>query len=175
MKARPGVMWYDIDLPDVCELRRKVMEEPKGWESYELLEVHGKENEWVDRVEAGRPTLIVMEGLVMYLTAEEGEALMRKMLSRFSGGKLIYDTAVQLFLPIKKVWSLRKIPAMMTSTMSNSKVVESWDKRLKMTDRNVTIKAASPGGVPLHLRIILFILSFLPIFRSGSVTFRYKF
>jgi O-methyltransferase involved in polyketide biosynthesis len=88
------VEWYDLDMPPVIELRRQFY---AGHERYHLIASSVTDLEWVDSVAAaGRLTLIVAEGLLMYL----GEAHVRRLLLRlreaFPGCRLIADVFSRL-------------------------------------------------------------------------------
>lgn len=63
--------WYNISLPDTIQVRSRFMEE-QGPEIYQFAE-SAMEEAWAQKVEyAGEPVLVIIEGLTMYLTEEEG-------------------------------------------------------------------------------------------------------
>ncbi|PVH72092.1 S-adenosyl-L-methionine-dependent methyltransferase [Cadophora sp. DSE1049] len=68
--SRPGgrVRWVDVDMPDVVELRRMLLPSPEG--DYRLVGASVNEEEWLWQIPADRPTVVVFEGLSMYLTPE---------------------------------------------------------------------------------------------------------
>lgn len=47
--------------------------------------------EWVADIPADRPTLVVAEGLTMYLEPEAGRALLRRLAERFPSGEMFFD------------------------------------------------------------------------------------
>ncbi|GAA5051230.1 methyltransferase (TIGR00027 family) [Thermocatellispora tengchongensis] len=100
----PRVRWFDIDLPDVIDLRRKIYPEPDG---YRTIGASVTDPGWLDEIPADRPVLIIAEGLVMHLTENDNKRLFQQLTERFGTGELIFDG----FAP----WVIR-----MTQRMSKS-------------------------------------------------------
>ena len=46
---------------------------------------------WLAEIPADRPTLLLGEGLTMYLTRDDGLALLRRVVDRFPSGELQFD------------------------------------------------------------------------------------
>lgn len=84
----PQVHWYDVDYPDVVALRERVY---PARPSYELLGTAATDLSWLQRIPTGRPTLLLAEGISMYLTAEDGAALLRAVVDRFGTGEVQID------------------------------------------------------------------------------------
>ncbi|MFI1204302.1 class I SAM-dependent methyltransferase [Streptomyces sp. NPDC020883] len=84
----PGVRWFDVDFPEVIDLRRQLFPEPPG---YTAIPSSVTDPSWVDRIPADRPTMIVAEGLLMYLTERDGTALLRRLMAHAPGGGLAFD------------------------------------------------------------------------------------
>ena len=79
----PGVQWYDVDYPDVITLREKIFPtRPR----YHLIATSATEPSWLDQIPADRPVLFLAEGISMYLTEDEGVALLRRSGFRTAGG-----------------------------------------------------------------------------------------
>lgn len=85
-----SVRWYDVDFPEVIALRRRLYpEHPSA--GYHLIGSSVTDTAWLEEIPADRPVLIIAEGLLMYLPEEDGWALLRRLLGRFSGGELVFD------------------------------------------------------------------------------------
>lgn len=84
----PGVQWYDIDYPGVIRLRGQVY---PGRDNYRMLSASVTDPEWLAEVPSDRPALFLGEGLTMYLTKEDGLALLRRVVDRFPAGELQFD------------------------------------------------------------------------------------
>jgi O-methyltransferase involved in polyketide biosynthesis len=77
------VRWYDLDFPDVIELRRRLYPERAG---YRLLASLATDPGWLDEIPVDRPTLMVAEGVLPYLTAAEVRQLFVRLTDRFPSG-----------------------------------------------------------------------------------------
>ncbi|MDH2429998.1 class I SAM-dependent methyltransferase [Sphaerisporangium sp. TRM90804] len=84
----PGVRWFDVDYPEVVELRRELYPPREG---YEVIGSSVTDPAWFARVPGDRPVLVVAEGLTMYLRAEEGKALLRRIVGHFPSGQIVFD------------------------------------------------------------------------------------
>jgi O-methyltransferase involved in polyketide biosynthesis len=83
-----GVRWYDIDFPDVIALRERVY---PGRMNYRMLPAAMTDPSWLADMPADRPVLFLGEGLTMYLTKDDGLALLRRVVDRFPSGELQFD------------------------------------------------------------------------------------
>lgn len=84
----PDVQWYDVDFPGVIELREQVY---PGRPNYHLLPTPATELSWLDQIPADKPVLFLAEGISMYLTEQDGVALLRRVVERFPAGELQID------------------------------------------------------------------------------------
>ena len=96
----PGVEWYDVDYPDVGALRRQLYPQR---EHYHVIDASVTDPAWLADIAADRPTLMVAEGLTMYLTEEDGVALLRRIVEHFPSGELQFDAFNRL--GIKSQWT----------------------------------------------------------------------
>jgi methyltransferase (TIGR00027 family) len=84
----PGVRWYDVDYPDVIGLRERVY---PGRANYRMLPASVTDPSWLADIAADGPTLFIGEGLTMYLSKDDGLALLRRVVDRFPSGELQFD------------------------------------------------------------------------------------
>ncbi len=84
----PGVRWYDVDYPDVIGLRERVY---PGRANYRMLPASVTDPSWPADIAADGPTLFIGEGLTMYLSKDDGLALLRRVVDRFPSGELQFD------------------------------------------------------------------------------------
>jgi O-methyltransferase involved in polyketide biosynthesis len=98
-----GVRWFDVDYPEVIELRRRLYPQREG---YTLLGASLTESGWLDAVPADRPAMIVAEGVFPYLPSDETLPLLERLTRHFPSGELAFDTYSKLGLRL-----LRKQPS----------------------------------------------------------------
>lgn len=96
----PDVHWYDVDHPEVIDVRRRLYPEVAGRQAVgaSLDEVG-----WLDEIPADLPTLVVAEGLVMYLTTDEVVRLFATVVDRFPGGEVTFDAFSRLGIRLQKL------------------------------------------------------------------------
>ncbi len=84
--------WFDLDLPDVIELRRVLLGGDR--ERYHLLACSVLEDTWLDAVSAhqGRPFLFLAEGVFMYFAGAQVRRLVCTLSNRFPGAELVFDS-----------------------------------------------------------------------------------
>lgn len=84
----PGVQWYSVDHPEVIALREQVYPQR---DNYRMIPASVTDPAWLRDIPADRPTLLVGEGLTMYLTGADGLALLRRVVAHAPSGELQFD------------------------------------------------------------------------------------
>ena len=85
------VEWYDLDLPEVIELRRKLIGNEA--EHYHLLACSVLEDAWLETVSAQRPRpfLFLTETVFVYFTEAQVKSLVLTLRDHFPGAELVFD------------------------------------------------------------------------------------
>jgi O-methyltransferase involved in polyketide biosynthesis len=85
------VEWYDLDLPEVIEVRRKLFGE-EG-ERHHLIGCSVLENAWLNVVNAQKQRLFLfmVEGVSMHLTKAQNKSLVKMLYEHFSEAELVFD------------------------------------------------------------------------------------
>jgi O-methyltransferase involved in polyketide biosynthesis len=83
-----SVQWFDVDYPDVIDLRRQLFPE-RG--AYHLIGAPLEDLRWLDEVPRDRPGLFIAEGVLHYLNETEVKALLNAVVAHFPGGQMIFD------------------------------------------------------------------------------------
>jgi len=85
------VEWYDLDLPEVIDQRRKFIgdEGPR----YHLLAGSAFDSAWLDTVSVHRqhPFLFLAEGVLMYFEEAQVKSLVLMLRDHFPGAELVFD------------------------------------------------------------------------------------
>jgi methyltransferase (TIGR00027 family) len=123
------VKWFDVDQPDVIALRRKLYDDRGG---YRMIGASVTDAAWLDEIPTDRPTLVIAEGLVMYLTEPGVRTLLQRITDRFGSGELVFDTVSPLGPRLSKVltkgitkWGIR-----------DARELEQWNPRLRFLERS---------------------------------------
>ena len=123
------VEWYDLDLPEVIELRRKFI----GGEGarYHFLAGSVFDSAWLNTVSLHRhrPFLLLAEGVFMYFKEAQVKALVLRLRDCFPGAELVFD-AFSPFLVRANNLRLRlsraKIGARYQWGLKRGQDLESW-------------------------------------------------
>lgn len=84
----PGVNWYECDLPEVIEARRKVF----GQRNKEIT-IPGDmfKMEWVKSIDSSMPTLLIISGVFQYFHEEEVIGFIKNCKNAFPNDEMIFD------------------------------------------------------------------------------------
>mgnify|MGYP003835710397 CR=1 FL=1 len=89
--------WYDIDLSEVIELRRKFFDESLR---VKFISKSILDPSWVDEIniEKNEPVLIIAEGLLMYFSKEQIRAVLDIIVSNFPNSQMCFDVVHKFFI-----------------------------------------------------------------------------
>ncbi len=80
--------WYDVDFPEVITERRRYFTEN---EEYKMISADVRSGDWLKKIGDTSSAIVVMEGVSMYLTAEETGKLAQNLCARFENISLLAD------------------------------------------------------------------------------------
>jgi O-methyltransferase involved in polyketide biosynthesis len=92
--------WYDIDLPDVIDLRQRLFAPREGLHT---IAASVTDPHLLDDIPGDKPVLVVAEGLTPYLRAADGVAMLRRITEHFPSGEMVFDGYSRL-----GVWILQR-------------------------------------------------------------------
>jgi len=129
--------WYDLDLPEVIELRRELL----GGEGTRchFLACSVFDSAWLDTVSvhSGRPFLFLGEGVLMYFEEAQVRSLVLMLRDRFPGSELVFD-AFSPFLVRANNLRLRvsraRIVARYHWGLKRGKDLEGWGEGICLLD-----------------------------------------
>ena len=93
------IHWYNIDFPDVIDLRKELIEENErvtdiGCSVFDFG--------WMDKIENKKDTLFISEGFLMYVTEKEAETLFTGIAERFTNTVLLLELMTQWMVDHQK-------------------------------------------------------------------------
>jgi len=86
----PGVSWFELDFPDVIELRGTLYPTRAGCT---LVGASVSDAGWLESLPQGRPAWVVAEGLTYYLTPEVMANLLHRLRLHFPSGEIAFDAS----------------------------------------------------------------------------------
>jgi O-methyltransferase involved in polyketide biosynthesis len=129
------VEWYDLDLPDVIDLRRKFICVEGG--RYHLLSCSVFDFAWMETVGKHRPHpfLFIAEGVFPYFEEVQIKSLVLKIRDTFPGAELVCDahTPFVIFMDNLQL-AFSNVSARMRWGLKDGKDLESWGKGIRMLE-----------------------------------------
>jgi methyltransferase (TIGR00027 family) len=127
-----SVLWFDVDQPRVIGLRRRLYDDT---ERYRMIGSSVTELQWLDQIPAARPTLVIAEGLLMYLREDEVRRLLQRLIDRFAGGEMHFDTVSALAPPMSKILT----KGIITWGIRDARKIAAWNPRLRFLERTSAV------------------------------------
>jgi O-methyltransferase involved in polyketide biosynthesis len=96
------LLWYDLDLPDVIELRRKFIQES---ERRKFISCSFLDDRWIKELHIEDNVLFMAAGVLYYFEENQLKEIFNKMVLSFPGSELIFDAASSMGIKVsnKKV------------------------------------------------------------------------
>jgi O-methyltransferase involved in polyketide biosynthesis len=171
------VRWYDVDMPDVIEIRRKIYPERHD---YQTICSSVTDPHWLDQIPGDRPVLVVAEGLMSYLAEKDVVDLFNRVTEKFPYGEIIFDVHSSLMN-----WALNRVAARMKAgfslhwSMGDPHKLEKQVPRLKLIDAVpfLTLPELVEGmsNAPRYQKIIGGILAHAGFYKRMIRHCRYRF
>jgi len=159
-------LWFDVDQSNVVELRRRLYDET---EHYRMIGSSVTDPQWLDHIPTGQTTLVVAEGLLMYLSEAEVRQLLERLTDRFDCGEMLFDTVWALAPLMSKVltkgiikWGIR-----------DAREIQTWNPRLRFLEQTPAL-AGYQKIEATPVRLIYKLVSATPA-RSYDVLNRFEY
>ncbi len=130
------VEWFDLDVPDVIELRQRLLggDRPR----YRLLGGSAFDHAWFEAVgpSEGRDFMFVAEGLFQYFHGEEVKSLVVALRECFPGSELVTDAFSWLIVRGNnlRMW-LARLPARYYWGLGDGREIEAWADGIQLLDQ----------------------------------------
>ncbi len=161
------VEWYDLDLPDVIELRRKLI--GGEGERYHLLSCSVLDSAWLDVVSAHhqRPFLFLAEGVFMYFEEAQVKSLVLTIREHFPGAELVFDAySPFLFWTHNLKVTRTGIGAHLHWSLKRPQDLERWRDGIRLLDERYPFQAPEPRlRRAWKVRLVPFLATGIGVFR----------
>jgi methyltransferase (TIGR00027 family) len=160
------VEWYDLDLPDVIELRRKLV--GGEGERHHFLACSVLDSAWLGTVSAHhqRPFLFLAEGVFLYFKEAEVKLLVLTLRDHFPGAELVFDA----FSPIMR-WghnvrvTRTRVGAYLHWALRHGQDLERWSNGVRLLDERFPFQYPEPRmRHALQMRIFPFLATAVGVF-----------
>lgn len=163
------VEWYDLDLPEVIELRRKLI----GGEGarHHFLACSVLDSAWLNAVSVHRrrPFLFLAEGVLMYFEEAQLKSLVLTLKEHFPGAELVFDAFSPFFVWANNRRVARtKIGARCHWALKRGKDLERWGDGICLLDEWFPFSRPEPRLARVQW------VRFIPLLIKTTGVFHYR-
>ncbi|MEU8323660.1 class I SAM-dependent methyltransferase [Nonomuraea sp. NPDC048881] len=168
----PGVDWYDVDFPEVVNLRAERL---PGRSHLVGADLTG--SGWLSAVPDDRPAVIVAEGLLPFMPGDSFQAMTRALTGHFPAGELALNGYTRF-----AAWAMKYHPTIKAlgikaaQGFDDAHEPESWDAGLELIEEQVLSRAPEVARFPQPLRALTRLTArSTTLSRQGARVLRYRF
>ena len=129
------VEWFDLDMPDVIDLRRKLID--NDCNRYHMLSTSVFDDRWFDEVERykQRPFLFLAEGVFPYFEEEQIKSLFLKLRDHFPSCEVVCDAHTPFVIWVDNLQlAYAKVEARLHWRLKHGRDVEKWGEGIRLLD-----------------------------------------
>ena len=165
--------WYDLDLPQAIELRRKFLKET---DRNTYIESSMFDYGWIESVKAyQKPVLIIIEGVLMYFAPDEVKSFFEELCRQLDNATVVFDMlAFSLVGHAKDHDSLRKVDDVeFRWSLLDTKDMEKWNSKIHLKTEYY-MSDYENGRYPFIFRMLYKLKYFYRRFNQRVVVLRIK-
>jgi len=122
------IRWFDIDLPEMIDLRRQFVTESQR---LSFIASSVLEFQWMDELPKDSAFLFVAEGLFIYFDESEVRSLILSLSDNFPGAEILLDATSPMLLEAEWPGIDQKVTPFKWG-VSSLKEMERWDPRIRL-------------------------------------------
>jgi O-methyltransferase involved in polyketide biosynthesis len=129
------VEWFDLDMPDVIDLREKLINTQNS--RYHTLATSVFEDGWLEEVNRfkPRPFMFLAEGVFPYFDESQVKDLFLKLRGHFPGSELVCDAHTPFVMWVDNLQlAFAKVKARLQWSIKDGRDVESWGEGIRLLD-----------------------------------------
>jgi O-methyltransferase involved in polyketide biosynthesis len=172
----PGVRWFDVDQPDVLALRERVYRPRTG---YRPIPASATDPTWLSQVPRDLPTIVVAEGLTMYLPVAEGLLMLNHLVEHLRCGEMAFDTVSRFGMrSVARTLAVRRSEAQLGWAVDDPRSLEQQVPGLRLVSSRRAFELADRLAVvhaPWTYRLACALFRRVPVLRDVGHTSRFTF
>lgn len=169
------VTWYDIDFPEVNQIRAEFFEasDRYRWISQSFLDLR-----WLEYIQASpeQPVLILMEGVSPFLQTVELQELLTAIKQRFQSVEILMDVVC-----LENIWHrqscqiLSDPPLKLTWGIKDSQTLERWGLGIKILEENYYLSYLKHFSSRIPTWNRAWMMSSIPLIKNANRLLRIGF
>jgi methyltransferase (TIGR00027 family) len=176
-----GVQWFDVDYPDVIDLRRQLFPESRmaspqreNREAYHLIGAPLEDLRWLEEVPRDRPGLLIAEGVLHYLNETDVKALLNTVVAHFPGGQMIFDICNSMI--VKRAGAnVGGTGATYKWGLDDPEDIKQLEPKLELIKEFRPSELVAFSRFPLWLRVLFRAMEFSPALRRTERIMIYRY
>ncbi len=162
------VQWYDLDVPEVIELRKNFFQES---EKFHFIGKSVLDFSWNEEIPQNKPILFIAEGLFMYFTEDEVKSILKNIANNFPNAEIIFE-AMSPFIAknSNKHADVKKYDAVFKWGIKSGKEIDNWNIGAKFIREHFYNRHLDK--MPFSMRMMF---RLLPFFRKSMKIVHLKF
>jgi O-methyltransferase involved in polyketide biosynthesis len=157
------VSWYDVDFPEIVDLRRRLLPEHVSARS---IGADLTDPNWLDEVPTDLPAVIVADGLIAFLPQDDFVSLLNRLTNHFPSGEIAFNLYTTW-----AVWGAKRMKAISSDVVNpgfnDPRQPERWVPGLKLVEEIFLTRAPE---VAEFSRIVRFVTAIDLVARSATVS-----
>lgn len=155
-----SVIWYDLDVPEAIELRKKFFDET---DRFHFIPKSVTDPTWLELIPKDKPLLFVAEGLLMYFKEGEVKEILGMIGSRYPESEMLLE-AMSPFIAKRtdKHADVKNYDAQFKWGIKTGEDLEKWQIGIKFIKEWYYFERHK-NRLPIFFKL----LSFIPAFRKG--------
>ncbi len=165
------IMFYELDLPDVIELRKNFYTDS---DRHISIASSCLDTEYFKQIKVKNGLMILAGGVFMYFTEEQMKTFFKQIADYFPESELYFDALTHKGFNVAKKQVLKKGGMDMNFegwSIKSAKEIESWDSRIELISYKPMYKGVKQG-IPLKHKILLSITDMINM--GGMVHLKIK-
>lgn len=135
-----SILWYDLDLPEVIELKKKFLNET---EKRKFISCSFSDTKWFSDIVIKDKVLFIAAGVFVYFEEPVIKDFLLKVADKFEGAELFFDVTSPQGVGFANQIIRKSGPdqrSFFKWGLTDKSVITSWDKRIKLIDTYHTFK-----------------------------------
>ncbi|WP_457581963.1 class I SAM-dependent methyltransferase [Ensifer canadensis] len=167
------VQWFDVDFPDVIALRRRLYPDRTN---YTLIGSSLTDEAWLATIPDDRRAIVVAEGVLPYLAAEDVYDLLRRLLERLPAGEIVFDGYSHLGLQLLRFNpAIRATGAALRWGIDDPRMLERQVPGLSLLEEVSDYDPSQIERMSAAARIAIQFFSVMPMLQRMGRLLRYRF
>jgi O-methyltransferase involved in polyketide biosynthesis len=158
-----SLTWYDLDLPDVIELRRRFIAET---DRRHFIVASFLEEGWLKEIKVAQNVFFFAAGVFYYFEEQEVKGFLTRVANAFPGSEMMFDVSSPRGVKVANQMVIKNTgldeKSFLTWGLDSPATISSWDKRFEIVNCDYYFGRRA-RSLPLNVRLVGLLSDFLKI------------